>query len=222
MKILDPRDFPVTLYCNPHEKYITIHVFWAVLGPDLSPIRCRFFELPGDEPSWTSTRIIPQKCWELVTPHQPKSIAQWPTVACCAYDMTRFPDQEAKKVWLEGEGAPLIRLPPQQLHSHHAIGQNIEYSKASDSEESTAGDLDRRKVTLEHVDSILTSQRDEKLKVEQLCGSNYLALTHLTVKEWKSDELKFYDSCIPVCYSQQYIERRACTRAFKMYPFPSR
>ena len=32
----------------------------------------------------------------------------------------RVPDQEAKKVWL-GE-APLIGLPPQQLHSHHATG----------------------------------------------------------------------------------------------------
>ena len=44
----------------------------------------------------------------------------------------------------------------------------MEYTKASDSGEFTTGDVDRCKITLEHVDSILTSQRDEKLKVEQL------------------------------------------------------
>ena len=52
-----------------------------------------------------------------------------PTViACCTYDMTRVRDQEAKKYdWCGGEGgggwAPLIGLPPQQLHSHHATDQ---------------------------------------------------------------------------------------------------
>ena len=48
-------------------------------------------------------------------------------------------------------------------------GQNIErYTKASDSGEFTAGDVNRCRITLEHVDSILISPRDEKLKVEQL------------------------------------------------------
>ena len=39
------------------------------------------------------------------------------------------------------------------------------YTKASDSGEFTAGDVDRCKITLGDVDSILTSQRDETLKV---------------------------------------------------------
>ena len=37
-------------------------------------------------------------------------------------------------------------------------------TKASDSGEFTASDVDRCEITFEHVDSILTSQRDEKLQ----------------------------------------------------------
>ena len=48
-------------------------------------------------------------------------------------------------------------------------GQNIErYTKVSNSGEFTAGDVSCCKITLEHLDSILTSLRDEKLTVEQL------------------------------------------------------
>ena len=43
-----------------------------------------------------------------------------------------------------------------------------QYTKASNSGEFTAGDVNCCKITLEHVDSILTSLRDENLKVEQL------------------------------------------------------
>ena len=51
--------------------------------------------------------------------------------ACCAYDMTRVPDQEAKKYdWGEGRGAQLIGLPSQQLYlllPHHWPGDEYFY-----------------------------------------------------------------------------------------------
>ena len=59
----------------------------------------------------------------------------------------------------------------------------------SHSSEFPAGDVDHSKITLEHVDSILTLLRYEKLKVEQL-RKQLFDPVHVTVKEWKSNELK--------------------------------
>ena len=48
-------------------------------------------------------------------------------------------------------------------------GQNIEqYAKASNSGEFTAADVNCCRITLEHVNCILTSLRDEKLKGERM------------------------------------------------------
>ena len=64
-----------------------------------------------------------------------------------------------------------VSTPGYDLLFYHSSGyrQNIEwYIKASNKGKFTACNVNRCKITLEHVGSILTSLRDEKLKVEQL------------------------------------------------------
>ena len=46
-------------------------------------------------------------------------------IACCAYDMTRVPDQKAKKVWLGGGAINRAASPAASLSPRHLANKKM-------------------------------------------------------------------------------------------------
>ena len=122
MKILDLWDFPVTLYCNAHEK---MHNHPRIVDPDLGTVRCRFFGLHSTS------------CWggggggSCSTPSTQMYCAM--TDGHCMLYLRHYTrPRPREKSMTGGRGAPLFGVPPQQLHSHHATV--AEYLSLSDNE----------------------------------------------------------------------------------------
>ena len=110
MKILDLWDFPVTLYCNAHEK---MHDHSRIVDPDPGTVSCRFFG-----PSLH--KLLGGWGWGACSAPSTQTYCAMIDGHCMLYlrHNTRPRPRDKKHGW--GRGAPLFGVPPQQLHSHHA------------------------------------------------------------------------------------------------------
>ena len=122
MKTLDLWDFPVTLYCNAYEKCITIHLLLGSIRPRIGYRKMQIlWSFQGASPR-SSTRTLPWNYWGLVAPASTQmycAMTDDHCMLCLRHDTCPRPKGKRS---MTGGGAPLIGLPPQQLHSHHATG----------------------------------------------------------------------------------------------------
>ena len=107
MKTLDLWDFPVTFYCNAHEKmhnHAPIYC-WAILDPELGTVRCRFFGVSRGRAPWTSTRTLPWDCWGFVAPASTQmycAMTDGHCMLCLRHDTS--PRPKGKRSMTEGGG----------------------------------------------------------------------------------------------------------------------
>ena len=106
------------------KKCIAIHLLLGNIRPRIRYRKMQIvWSFQGRAP-WTSTRTLPWNCWGLVAPASTQmycTMTDGHCMLCLRHDTRPRPKGKRSITGGGGGGAPLIGLPPQQLHSHHAI-----------------------------------------------------------------------------------------------------